>query len=385
MKTHPLHTSLVLGLAALTANADSNDLGLAACSFEINVDQPWQQILPGQDFAAKDGRPENVPGNKWLINNESGQVLAAKLNARAEAGQKLLFDYEHQTLLTNENGQKAPASGRGQKFEWREGQGLFAQLKFTPVAKKHVDNGEYEFFSPVVMYDKATGQVLDLHSVALTNDPAVLGMQAVAALKQISNPPAKDTTMNPILAAMLKALGLTIDESKELDQAALTALLDSDAAKTGMAALTAKLTEHGTQTTEIAALKANAATAVDPAKYVPVATYDAVLTEMAALKANNESLTVEQTIEQAQKDGKFIASGEIEYLKSLGNTDIAALKSTLDGRPTVGAFTGKQTAEQKPDAQDNTGVAALTTDHKLVADQLGISHDDYAKQLATEA
>ena len=57
-------STLTFALAALNANQSEQPLGIAACSFDIQLEQPWQQILPGSDFAAYDGRPFEVPGNK---------------------------------------------------------------------------------------------------------------------------------------------------------------------------------------------------------------------------------------------------------------------------------------------------------------------------------
>ena len=193
--------------------------------------------------------------------------------------------------------------------------------------------------------------------------------------------------MHPLLLQLLASAGITVDANATVkDLAALTAIFDTEEAKTAIAALTAKLAEHGTQATAIAALKAQTASAVDLSQYVPVGTYTAVVGELAALKANHETVTVDQVIKQAQDDGKFIAAAEHDYLKDLGNKQgIAALKATLDARPTIAALKSKQTTEVKnPADQDKTGVAALTADQKLIADQLGISHKDYAKQLAAD-
>jgi phage I-like protein len=383
-------STLTLALAALNANQSDQPLGIAACSFDIQLEQPWQQILPGTDFAAYDGRPFEVPGNKWRINDETGEALAATLNARAQSGQKLLFDYDHQTLLTKENGQKAPASGRGEKFEWRTGEGLFVQLKFTPAAREHVKNEEFAFYSPVVLYEKSTGQVLDLHSVALTNDPAIKGMAQAAALH--ANPtvhqPKPEKPMNEALALLFGLLGINVDATVDIDAAALHTQLTNEDAKNKIAALKAKIDSPNESETEVAALTAKVAElqkGISLSDYVPAATYAAVITEMAALKATHETVTVGQVIEQAQKDGKFIAQAELNYLKDLGNANLAALKANLDQRPVLGAFMGKQTTESKnPGEPDPNAQAALSADQALIANQLGISHEDYAKTLQAE-
>jgi phage I-like protein len=223
--------------------------------------------------------------------------------------------------------------------------------------------------------------------VALTNDPAIKGMAQAAALTNQPPTPHPENIMHPLLVQLLARIGITVEPDSALDAAALTALLDSEDAKTGMAALTAQLDKAGESATKIAALTAQVAekvNQVDLAQYVPVATFNGVIAEMATLKANHDTVTVSQVIEEAQKAGKFIAAAELGYLTDLGNTNIAALKANLQLRPANPALQGKQTTEQKPDAQDHTNVAALSADHKLVADQLGISHDDYAKQLAAE-
>ena len=375
-----------VSFAALSNQSDNAEspLGVAACTFSIDIEQPWQQILPGADFAAYDGRPTEVPGNKWRIDNAKGEALAAKLNARAVAGEQLLVDYDHQTLLAKENGSKAPASAWGNKFEWREDKGLFAQLNFTPTARKHIKDGEYKYYSPVVIYNKHTGEVLDLHSAALTNDPAVKGMSQAAALHaNVNNQPSEPTPMNEALALLFNLLGITTP-STDIDAAALHAQLTKPGVKAKLDEIKSKLDGAAESDQQIAALTAKVEQAkegINPAEYVPIKTYNGVVAELAALSANHSAVTVDQLIEQAQKDGKFVAQAELPYLRSLGKSSMAALKAQLDGRATVEAFGGKQTKEKKPDGEDQNGVAALTADQKLVADQLGISHEDYATEL----
>ncbi|MGQ8367132.1 phage protease [Glaciecola sp. 1036] len=363
-------------LSQLPANT-----ALASCSFVASVSDEtgaWQQILPGKDFAAYDGRPDDVPGGKWRIDNASGERLAQLLNSRAAAGDELLFDYEHQTLLARQNGQKAPASGRANKFEWRPGEGLFAYLRYTPIARQHVKDKEYSLFSPVIIYDKATGQVNDIHSVALTNDPAIKGM-ASAALSFLTQPP--ENTMNKSkLALLFSVLGLTAPETTE--DAQLIAALTSEDAIAALEGLKDKLSEAENKTTEIATLKAQVESGgdVDLAKFVPIDTYNGLVTEMAALKASNGTLTVDKVIEDAQKAGKFIAEAEIDYLTKLGEKDLSMLTSTLAARPVVAALTGKQTTE-KPPIPQREKIAALTAEQEAVAKQLGISNEDYLAHL----
>lgn len=137
------------------------------------------QITPDGTFRARDGRPAHLQG--WKIDSAIAQRLIGKLRARETP---IVVDYEHQTINTERNGKPAPAAGwiDPATVEYRPGRGLFAGIAWTPHAKRMIDAGEYKFLSPVLPYDTSTGEVLDLLHVALTNFPAVDGMEAVAAL-----------------------------------------------------------------------------------------------------------------------------------------------------------------------------------------------------------
>lgn len=100
----------------------SHAVALAACSFTLGAPAAdntlWVQITPAGHFLPADGREINVPS--WHID----QAVAAKVIERFRARQnKRVVDYEHQTLLKEENGQPAPAAGWYLDLEWREGQG----------------------------------------------------------------------------------------------------------------------------------------------------------------------------------------------------------------------------------------------------------------------
>ncbi|HFQ9837426.1 TPA: phage protease, partial [Pseudomonas aeruginosa] len=170
-------------------------------------------------------------------------------------------------------------------LEWREGQGLFAQVELTARAKQYITDGEYRYFSPVFLFDPVTGDVLDLQMGALTNNPAIDGMQALseraAATFQLTiDPSNEEPLVNPLLKAVLAALGLAENTTEEQAIAALSAhttdlasmrkqlgLDDTAACSAMLAACTG--------------LKAKAATAVDPAKHVPVTVVDELKSEIA--------------------------------------------------------------------------------------------------------
>ncbi len=140
------------------------------------------RILPAGAFQSKDGRPASVTQGRishWRLDASNA---AAVIAARRNGEQGFVIDYEHQTLNKATNGQPAPAAGWFKGLEWREGQGLFmVQIEWTERARAMIAGSEYRYLSPVFGFDSQTGTVTYIHSVALTNDPALIGLADLAA------------------------------------------------------------------------------------------------------------------------------------------------------------------------------------------------------------
>lgn len=328
-------------LAILSATV-ATGCGIAALSGELASDDGWYQLLPDGEFGAIDGRPHDVPGGKWKMNAD----IAARLIQRAQLRTNdLVIDYEHQTLKTEENGKPAPAAGWFKDMQYRPGKGLFIKPAWLSAAKAHIDASEYRYLSAVFPYDKATGEPLEIQMAALTNYPGVDGMDAIAALAAKKFTPTQpqqgEPPMNPLLQQLLAAIGITVadgtEPTAEQGQAALTALT----------ALKTKADSAEDLTTQVAALKASPGN-IDLAQYVPIATYNGVVSELAALRQQSTTDTVDGLIEQAHKAGKIVAA-ERDYLTELGNQNgVAVLKGVLDNRPAIAALKAAQTVETPP-------------------------------------
>ncbi|WP_324255460.1 phage protease [Aeromonas veronii] len=356
----------------------------------------WYQLLPVGPFKARDGRPFDVASGHWQLD---GQIAAA-LIARAKAlGQDILIDYDHQTLKTDQNGQPAPAAGwyNSDEIAWREGQGLFIKPRWTERAAALVAAKEYRFLSAVFPYD-AQGRPLELRMTAITNDPGVVGMQALAALSALpasshmsiqpgqlatsSHVAQQEKSMNEHLIALLGKLGIQPGAdgqfTAEQGTAALAALDTLQAIAKKAPELEAALTA---ERTSLAALKATVATGqggqIDLAKYVPVETYNALVTEVATLSAKVETTDAATLIKEARTQGKVVAAEE-EYLTAYAaQKGVAALKALLEPRPAIAALAASQTTQVTlPDRAEN---AVLSADDKYAADQLGISYEEFAK------
>lgn len=336
----------------------------AACTFEVQADGSAIQLMPAGAFKARDGRPKEVAA--WRIDAGIAARLIAKVAARAT---DLVVDYEHQTLNSAENGLPAPAAGWFHALEWREGSGLFAtDVRWTERARSMIEAGEYRYLSPVFSYDPATGEVLDLHHVGLTNYPALDGMASLPALAaarfDLAAPGAASAkgASRVEKEQLIQLLGLSSDASEDEIQTALTAL-KADAGK---------VQELQTQ---LAAAKTQS---VDPAKYVPLAMVEELKQDIAALKTSQQHGELEQLVQAGLSDGRLLPVQEA-WARELGASNLAALKGYLDKTPAIAALKGQQSQGKQPDAPAK--VEELDAEALAVCKAMGVAPADYLATL----
>ncbi|OWJ91111.1 hypothetical protein B6S59_25400 [Pseudomonas sp. A46] len=350
-------------------------VALAACSYSLGTvaddNTIWLQVTPAGHFKPADGREIKVPA--WHIN----QAVATKVIERFRATKnKRVVDYEHQTLRKEENGQPAPAAGWYQDLEWREGEGLFAKVQLTARAAQYIAAGEYQYFSPVFLYHPTTGDVLDVQMGALTNAPAIDGMQELSLRAAASfgcfDDPSEENPVNPLLQALIAALGLAENTTEEQAVAALSAhttnlrtLLGLDDKAGGEAMLAA-----------CTGLKAKAATSVDPAQFVPLSVVDGLKAEMAALTARlgeRDEKDLDGQIVAALEDGRLHKSME-NWARDLGKSNRAALTAYLDQAAPLAALAGSQTQGKAPVPDEKTG---LTQDELAACSRMGLTPEQF--------
>lgn len=330
----------------------------AACVIELQAGAAPSdiQLLPDGEFRATDGRPFDAPS--WRLD----EVIARAILTRAALRKNdFLIDYEHQSLNADFNGQPAPAAGWFRTMEYRPGSGLWAtNIQWTDRAKTMIAAGEYRYISPVFRYLPNTGEVLEILSVALTNNPALDGLadlgQRAAARFSFHDPQQEDTTM---LEALRKLLGLA-DTAGEND---VTVTITALKAKADQA------------DTEIAALKAQSP---DPAKYVPLKVVADLQGEVAALRSQINDGEMNGLITAALSDGRLLSAME-GWARELGKKDIAALKGYLDKAQPIAALKGNQTGGKGP--ADGSG-AQLGDEALAICKQLGIDPEEYKKTAA---
>lgn len=348
-------------LGALAICSGYADVAVAVCAYEVRADDPWVQVTPAGSFKPRDGRPMTVAA--WRIDDA---IAARVIEAFRAQRTPPVFDYEHQTLAAEENGQPAPAAGFIQDLEWRPGVGLFAKVDWTARAKAYIEAREYRYVSPVFRFDKRTGDLLQLEMAALTNNPAIDGMAPLSA-RAAARFVRQETDMN-LRTALIAALALAATATEDEVVAGVAALkARADASDTELAALKARL---AASESEVVALKAKA----DPTKFVSLDAFESVKTELAALKAAGLDAEVSALVAEGLSGGKLLPAQK-EWAESLGKADIAQLRSYLAKTPAIAALRGQQTAGRDGLGQGEGDV--LTEQEQAVCRQLGVKPEDY--------
>lgn len=359
-------------------------IALAACSFSLPAPAADNiielQVTPAGNFIPRDGREMKVPS--WHIDNAiAGQVIA-RFDAKVTPP---VLDYEHQTLLKEDNGQPAPAAGFFRELVWREGSGLFAKVELTARAVQYIADGEYRYFSPVFLFDPLTGDVLDLQMGALTNNPAIDGMQALgeraAATFGLYLPNHEDTSVNPLLLAVLAALGLPESTNEEIAIAALsahTATLRQELGLDGKA-------DGKALVAACSSLKQKAlASEPDLTKYVPMDVVSGLKGEVAALTARlgvRDEQDTEALIATALADGRLLKPME-SWARDLGKKDRASLTAYLGAATPIAALSGTQTGGNPPVVDPASG---LTHEELAVCSSMGITAEAFKAAKPKEA
>lgn len=303
---------------------------VAALTFEIGQSGSAVQLLPAGEFRAVDGRPKECAA--WRLD---ARLAAAVIDKVATRTNPMVFDYEHQTLFAATRGHPAPAAGWFKTLEWREGQGLFAiDVEWTERARTMIAAREYRYVSAVFLYDQQ-GRVTEILHAALTNNPALDGMDEVqvAALSRLADFSSLSTHQEntvTLLEKLIAALGLAAGATEEQALAACSSLK----------------TQSADAESRIAALAANQA---DPAKFVSVDVMRELQNQVAALSAQVNAGQVDDLVGVALSDGRLLPAQE-PWARELGKTNLAALTQYLETAPKVAALTTTQTGGKAPEA-----------------------------------
>ncbi|HHF5101523.1 TPA: phage protease [Haemophilus influenzae] len=335
-------------------------LTVAACSFEINKAKYGRiQLLPYGKFRAADGRPTDVEA--WYVTDTNGADVVALANNQRNP---LPIDYEHQIIHSLKNGKEAPSAGWMEYFYFTP-QGIFADVRWTDKAADYIKNGEYRYISAVFAYD-TEGYVRKIFHAALTNTPALDGMEEAMVAASV-NLLQEDNPMNKKLLAALCALFALKADASEADITEKVTALSAAKGDSSVDVLDvyAKLAE---KEQSVAALSTQVGNP-DPAKFVPVEQVAALQADFNALKTSVEADKKAALITVALSQGK-LAPALKDWAQSLS---VEALSAYLEKAPAMAALSGEPQAKGDPEQK----VAALSAAEQAAAKALGLSEKDY--------
>lgn len=357
-------------------------LRLACHSIEIPAGDSvpeWVHLLPiGREFYGRDGRgPYRIP-------DQAAAQRIIEATIAYQKGADLPFDYDHQLVFAEKNGQPAIASGWIKELAVRP-DGIWGRVEWTAKAAAHIAAKEYRYLSPMFAHDK-DGNVLRLAGAGLTNVPNL-------EISAIASQHGEEDTMD-----LVKILAMLFGLPETSDQAAIVAhcqkllsgfsavaqrlgiaeannpVLIGTAAQAAFGKLAGALGQPETATVDqlvtAAAQVVTATGAPDPSKWVAMAQHQAVADELKKIKGSQ----IEGEVDAAIKAGKIIPAQRDTMLAWAGQ-DLEGFKKFVEAQPAIVTAGQDPAGQGKPPGTDGK----LTDDELAICKQLGIKPEDYAK------
>ena len=320
------------------------------------------------------GRVHSQKGD-FNVDEESFELIRKQFKDRKL---DLVIDYEHQTL----SDVQAPAGGWIKEL-YKGEDAIIAKVEWTAKAAEYLKNKEYRYLSPVVLVRKRDQKATAIHSVALTNTPAIDGMFALVNSVDIEDISEGGNIMD--LKELAKALGLPETATEEEIKKAV-----EDAAKAAerLKEMEEKKPEdkpgEGGKPQEVAEVVANSTILSmlglkEGAKTEDVAASIMALktgtpdtqAELLALKQRMQERDADEEVQKALKAGKITAA-QSGWAKSYALKDMDGFKGFVEKAPVV-VPPGKLELKDAPAApgSDEVDVAILKN--------MGVSMEDVKK------
>ena len=308
--------------------------------------------------------------------NVDGESFSAMKAQIAQRGVDLVVDYEHQTLT----GEQAPAAGWVKELFLDDGQ-IKARVEWTDRAKAYLENREYRYLSPVITVRKTDNKAMGLHSIALTNTPAIEHMEAIVNSLNFEG---GQNTMNEFMKKLAALLGLGEDATEEQVAEALKACVEENKSLKESAAEAAKQQPAeddkvvaNKAVCELLGLKAGAATADVAAAIMALKGGNIggvnLVEQVKSLEAKLADRDAEEAVELALKAGK-ITPAQRDWAKGYALKSLDDFRGFVEKAPQVvpmGTVGGSEPLALKNEELDEATL--------LVCKQLGISAEDVKK------
>ncbi|MFZ5826511.1 MAG: phage protease [Bacillota bacterium] len=324
----------------------------------------WVPLLP-------DGWVNSAKG-RFLADAEARRLILANWQRR---GLDLVFDYEHQTIT----GQQAPASGWIKDLADRGTDGLWARVEWTDRAREYLANKEYRYQSPVILVRKSDSRVVYLHSAALTNVPAIDGLEPLVANLNLAQLNLKEgTVVDEWLNRLLYTLNLPADSTwekvLEVIQNLRQRAQDAETTVSANKALASMLQLPETAGPE--QIRGKVLSLMNPAGMVSVAEYNQVKTELETLRSEVTQQKATGLVEKALSDGK-IAPAQKEWATAYALSDPTGFASFVELAPKVVPV--DQDISGKPPAKKPGSGSDLDDVQLHVNSLLGVTAEDMTK------
>ena len=308
------------------------------------------------------GRVHSQKGD-FTVDDESFELIRKQFKDRKL---DLVIDYEHQTL----SDVQAPAGG-WIKDLYKGEDAIIAKVEWTARAAEYLKNKEYRYLSPVVLVRKRDQKAAAIHSVALTNTPAIDGMFALVNSLDIED----------ILGLPETATEEEIRKAVEDAAKAAEKLKEMDGKKPGEGEGKPGDGEPKPEGADMVAnstilsmlgLKADAKTEDVAASIMALrAGTPDTQAELLALKQRMQERDADEAVGMALKAGKITAA-QSEWAKSYALKDMEGFKGFVDKAPVV-VPQGRLDLKDAPAApgSDEVDVAILKN--------MGVSMEDVKK------
>lgn len=271
----------------------------------------------------------------------------------------VVVDYEHQTL----EGTEAPAAGWIKNIELTD-EGVMAQVEWTDKAKEYLANKEYRYLSPVVFKRKSDDRAIVLHSVALTNTPAIDGMEPIINSLDFNLEGGEEMEF---LKQIAKLLGLAEDSTEEQIIEAIKKMMEASK-NNGEAETVANkevLTALGlAEGASVDDVKGKIIALKNPAGYVSV-------DEFNKLKEKVQKKESDDLVGMALSSGK-ITPAQKEWAEEMALKDPNGFKKFVDTAPQVVPLDTINTETKKKVKVDSDVEMSVNK-------QLGLSQEDIEK------
>lgn len=345
------------------SGAAADTLALAPVDFSDGAASPPDEFLlvryGDNDFTKGD------ESGRFAFDEADADAVVADFAKRGKDG---VIDYEHQTL----SGGEAPAAG-WIKALVKTAEGLVAKVDWTARAAERLKGREYRYHSPVLHIHG--GRPYRLHSVALTNHPALHGYPAlVAADDKGPNPNPLEEPMNEHLKKIATLLGVTVvalADGKEDEKATAEAVVaklnelkaGAEAAQAEKAATAEFLKLHDCKTVDELTLKVKG--------MVPAA-------EKAALEQRLAKIEAEKAVARAFSDGKLIEA-QRDWATKLAEKDLAAFTDFAAKAPKIVPGLVDPALLGNPSKSTDGAPKSFTDDEMKVFKTLNLTDEQIAK------